>query len=185
MWRNIFWCLARVWCQHYCVRSDTLWGSEPPHLQAGAFKSLGFWCYRDPLAIDLFCSLIYTLSVMEYHCAKLHSRFAPVILANHFLFNVWGKSLARIEQENVHLHVLWHRNIFVLNKVKINQQNKSVMTGPIYVHWIWSDLSTPTWKCGGFSEPHRVLNLITLGPCLCKTPKYFFASEKWFAMTCW
>ena len=36
------------------TRLDTPWGSKPPYLRVGAFKSLQIWC--GPVAIDLFCS---------------------------------------------------------------------------------------------------------------------------------
>ena len=57
-----------------------------------------------PVAIDLLISLIFALSITEILLCKVDAhfpgRFAPIILANHVQFNVWGKFLA--ERENVH-----------------------------------------------------------------------------------
>ena len=51
----VMWCYAQV---RSVKRFDTPWGSKPPHLQVGVFKSLQIWSVRRGVTIDLFCSLI-------------------------------------------------------------------------------------------------------------------------------
>ena len=62
--------------------------------------------WNGPVAIDLFCSLIFILSITEILLCEVNAhfpgRFVPMILANHIQFNVWGTLLARIDLENVH-----------------------------------------------------------------------------------
>ena len=59
------------------TRSDTPWGSKPPHLQVGAFTPLqtSLCTYRGPVAIDVFSSLIFTLSVTEIQLCKVNAHF--------------------------------------------------------------------------------------------------------------
>ena len=61
--------------------------------------------WNGPVTIDLFCSLIFTLSITEIQLCKGNAHFpghfAPIILANHVQFNVWRTSLARIEWINL------------------------------------------------------------------------------------
>ena len=117
------------------MRSNTLWGSKPPHLQIGASNCFKFGV-NVLVTIDLFCSSIFTLSVTEIQLCKVNAhfpaRFAPTIYANCVQFNVvWWKSLVQIERENVQsFSEPYLRN----DKVKINKQKKSIVTGPLYVH---------------------------------------------------
>ena len=55
------------------TRSDTPWGSKPPHLQVGAFKSLQI--HRDLVAIDVFSLLIFTLSITKIQLCKINAHF--------------------------------------------------------------------------------------------------------------
>ena len=66
---RVFWCLA----QHSAevTRSDTPFGSKPPHLQLAASKSQ-YVRRGDPVAIDLFCSLIFTVSITEIQLCKVN-----------------------------------------------------------------------------------------------------------------
>ena len=57
------------------TRSDTPWGSKPPHLQVGAFKSLQIQYVRTGVAIDVFNSLIVTLSVTEIQLCNVNAHF--------------------------------------------------------------------------------------------------------------
>ena len=52
-----------------------------------------------------------------------------------------------------------------MDKVKINEQKKSIATGPLYVpaHRIWNDLNIPT--CGGLKS-HGISDLVTSAACL-------------------
>ena len=43
------------------TRSNTPWGSKPPHLQVGVFKSLPFWCLRRGT-----CRYLFVLFVTFY-----------------------------------------------------------------------------------------------------------------------
>ena len=56
------------------TRSDTPWGSKPPPLQVGAFKS-SVRTYRAPVTIDVFISLIHTISVTKIQLCKVNAHF--------------------------------------------------------------------------------------------------------------
>ena len=49
--------------------SDTPWGSKPPHLRVGEFKSFKYLCVgqRCPAAIEQFCSLHFTLQLCNVY----------------------------------------------------------------------------------------------------------------------
>ena len=56
--------------------SDTPQGMNPSYLSAGVIKSLQIrFVGRGPIAIDLFCSLIFTLSVAEIQVCNVNAHF--------------------------------------------------------------------------------------------------------------
>ena len=55
-------------------RPDSPWGSKMPHFQVGASKSL-VCTQRGPVAIEVFFSLIFTLSVTEIYLCKVNAHF--------------------------------------------------------------------------------------------------------------
>ena len=56
-----------------------------------------------------------------------------------------------------------------MEKVSINEQNKSIATGPLYVHTNLKQFE---------------FDLVTSALCFCKTPKKYLHIEKWCAMKC-
>ena len=67
-----------------------------------------------------------------------------------------------------------HSGVSVMDKVKINEQNYSIATGPYYLHTKFEmTFSTPTQECGSF-ELHEVLDIVLSVLCVCKMQKYYF-----------
>ena len=74
------------------TRSDTPWGSKPPHLQVGAFKSLQIQYVRTGVLLLLMCSvrsfLLYPSR--RYSCVKLmhiSRSIAPLLHATSVPFS--------------------------------------------------------------------------------------------------
>ena len=70
------------------------------------------------MAIDLFCSLLFNLSITEILMCKVNAHFPgcfmPIILANRFQFN--GENYWHETSRNT-----LHNCILVMNKIKINK----------------------------------------------------------------
>ena len=87
----------------------------------------------------LFCSLIFMQSVTEIQLNKLRAhfraRFAPMIWANCAPLNVWGGGDYYIgaNQAGKRARSLFNC-ISVTDGIKINEQNKSIGIGPLYLH---------------------------------------------------
>ena len=94
--------------------------------------------YKGPIPIDLFCSLIFMQSVTEILlnkvCPLFPARFAPMILAYRVPLNVWGGGYYIIGANRAGKSA---RSLFncitVTDCSKINEQNKSIGIGPLYV----------------------------------------------------
>ena len=121
---------------------DTPWGSKLPYLRVGVIKSLQIRFVggaRGPISIYLFCSLIFMQSVTEIQLNKLRAhfraRFAPMIWANCAPLNVWGGGDYYIgaNQAGKRARSLFNC-ISVTDGMKINEQNKSIGIGPLYLH---------------------------------------------------
>ena len=95
--------------------------------------------WRGPISIYLFCSLIFMPSVTEIQLNKLRAhfraRFAPMIWANCAPLNVWGGGDYYIgaNQAGKRARSLFNC-ISVTDGIKINEQNKSIGIGPLYLH---------------------------------------------------
>ena len=115
------------------TKSDTSYSSKPPHLQVGVFKLLQFLLVRrGPVTIDWFCSLIFILSVMEIPLYEVNAhfpaRFVPYTLNSmRFAKMIGAKRPGKCALTS-------HSGISVTDKIKINKQNKSIATEPLYVH---------------------------------------------------
>ena len=72
---------------------------------------------------------------------------------------------AKMVQSSGKCSLTLHSCISVTDRVKINEQNKSIDIGPLYL------LITPTESYGGF-EPGGVSNDAILARSKCKTPKW-------------
>ena len=59
--------------------------------------------------------------------AHFPSRFAPIILANH----VYGGNIIGANQVGK-CALTSHSSISVTDRIKTNEQNKSILTGPLY-----------------------------------------------------
>ena len=107
------------------MRSDTSCGSKLPHLQVEVFKSL-----QIRSTIDLFCLLIKIVSITKILLcnvnAHFHGHFALIILANRVQFNV-----SNLYQAGK-CTLISHSDISKMDKIKINEQKKSIVTGPLY-----------------------------------------------------
>ena len=91
---NIFWCFAQALCRRYEVRY-LMWFKTATFSSRSLPIASNLECtQRGHVAIDLFCSLIFILSITEILLwevnAHLPGRFTPIILANRVEFNVWG-----------------------------------------------------------------------------------------------
>ena len=58
-----YYIMSRFWAHALASTSDTPWGSNPPYLSAGKFILVGG--ERDPVPIDLFCSLILSATEIQ------------------------------------------------------------------------------------------------------------------------
>ena len=111
-------------------------------------------------------------SVTEIQLNKLRAhfraRFAPMIWANCAPLNVWGGGDYYIgaNQAGKRARSLFNC-ISVTDGIKINEQNKSIGIGPLYLH---TEFITPTESYGGF-EPGGVSNVAILARSKCKIPK--------------
>ena len=98
---------------------------------------------------------------------KISPRF---LHANQFgkprSFQCMGKLLAQIELER------WIAQWYLRNGWSKIDEQKSIPTGPIYIYTKWFESLLP--EDVAIFEPHRVSNLITLVPLLCKAPNYIF-----------
>ena len=120
---------------------DTPWGSKLPYLRVGVIKSLQIrFVGGEVLYLSiLFCSLIFMQSVTEIQLNKLRAhfraRFAPMIWANCAPLNVWGGGDYYIgaNQAGKRARSLFNC-ISVTDGIKINEQNKSIGIGPLYLH---------------------------------------------------
>ena len=70
-----------------------------------------------------------------------------------------------------------------MDKVKINEQNRSIATGLLPTLRIWSDLNFPTWRYGGF-EPHEGIGPRNVDTVLVQDAKIYFTIEKLCSMKC-
>ena len=117
---------------------DTPPGSNPPitFCRSNQIASNSVCRWRGPISIYLFCSLIFMQSVTEIQLNKLRAhfraRFAPMIWAN---CNVWGGGDYYIgaNQAGKRARSLFNC-ISVTDGIKINEQNKSIGIGPLYLH---------------------------------------------------
>ena len=71
---NTFWCLAQPWCRHHEIQF-LMWFKTATFSDSSVQIALNpDFSYRGRFAIDLFCLLIFILSVSyplwRYHCAK-------------------------------------------------------------------------------------------------------------------
>ena len=95
--------------------------------------------WRGPISIYVFCSLIFMQSVTEIQLNKLRAhfraRFAPMIWANCAPLNVWGGGDYYIgaNQAGKRARSLFNC-ISVTDGININEQNKSIGIGPLYLH---------------------------------------------------
>ena len=94
-----------------------------------------------------------------------------MIWANCVPFNVWGGGDYNIgaNQAGKRARSLFNC-ISVMDGIKINEQNKSIGIGPLYLQTEFkANLITPTESYGGF-EPSGVSNVAILTRSKCKTP---------------
>ena len=92
------------------------------------------------MPIDFFCSLIFVPSVTEIQLNKVRplfpARFAPMILANRVPLNVWGQGggsyIIGANRVGKSARSLFNC-ISITNCIKINEQNKSIGIGPLYL----------------------------------------------------
>ena len=81
-----------------------------------------------PTAIDLFCSLIFALSVMKIQVCKVMAYFPGVTRSINVLRGS-SKPVFTLMARNA-LEIC---NYSITDKAKINEQNKSIAVGPIYI----------------------------------------------------
>ena len=124
-------------------------------------------------------------SVTEVQLNKLRAhfraRFAPMIWANCAPLNVWGGGDYYIgaNQAGKRARSLFNC-ISVTDGIKINEQNKSIGIGPLYLHTEFEAISLLLQKV-----------MAGLNPVGCNTgkeqvqdPKKYFTIEKWCNMKC-
>ena len=106
----IFWSLALAPCQYCNVRYPTGFKPAISLGRSNQIASNSVCRYRGPISIDLYCSLIFMLSVTEIQLNKVRPLF-PLDSRQRFWQiasrSVYGEavviSLARIEREKVHV----------------------------------------------------------------------------------
>ena len=102
-------------------------------------------------------------------------RFAPIIFPYIELDVVcqidWRETTGKMY---IKCTLTLHSGISITDKVKINEQNKSIATGPLYGHSKFEAIRTLLRKFG-VVEPCGVSNLVTSIPRLFKTPNYILA----------
>ena len=129
--------------------------------------------WRGPVSIYLFCSLIFMQSVTEIQLNKLRAhfraRFAPMIWAN---CNVWGGGDYYIgaNQAGKRARSLFNC-ISVTDGIKINEQNKSIGIGPLYLHSEFEAISLLLQKVMAGLNLLGVSNVAILARSKCKIPK--------------
>ena len=111
----------------YVMRFNTSWGSNPPHLQVGDLESLQIRCVcrERGVTIDLFCSFICYRDAASKVIARFLARFVPMIFPYIEL---------EVASLNDWCTLALHSGISVMNRVKINEQNRSIVAGPLYMY---------------------------------------------------
>ena len=83
--------------------------------------------------MELFCLLIFILSVTEISLCEVNAHFpscfVPIILAHHIKLNAWGNYWRESSRKCA---LTSQSGIAVMDRIKINEQNKSIVTGPLY-----------------------------------------------------
>ena len=100
-----------------------------------------------------FWLVLFVNPLWRYHLCKGNANFlghfVSMILANRVQFNVWGNIIGTNRAGKCSLTL--HSGISITDKVKINEQNKSIATGPLYVHTkfevIWTLLPEDVVVC--------------------------------------
>ena len=88
--------------------------------------------YKLPSTLIARASEWLRLSTSYFQHFILHHVLIWSFCTNHFgQLNVWGKSLAQIKWETT---LTLHNSISIMDKVKINEQNNSIATGPFNIH---------------------------------------------------
>ena len=99
-------------------------------------------CQNDYKLYDLFISLILSYPLCRYRCVNSMyiflldsaSNYPPYIELDAVCQNDWCKTTEKCTLTS-------HSFISITHKLKINEQNRSMVTGPLYVH---TDLNTLT-----------------------------------------
>ena len=136
---NAFWSLGLYPCRRSYVRYPLGFKTTISSCRSNQIASNSVCRWRGPISIYLLCSLIFMQSVTEIQLNKLRAhfraRFAPMIWANCAPLNVWGGGDYYIgaNQAGKRARSLFNC-ISVTDGIKINEQNKSIGIGPLYLH---------------------------------------------------
>ena len=135
----MFWGLALAPCQYCNVRYPTGFKPAITFCRSNQIASNSVCRWRGPISIYLFCWLIFMQSVTEIQlnklCAHFRARFAPMIWANCAPLNVWGGGDYYIGANQAGKRACSLFNcISVTDGIKINEQNKSIGIGPLYLY---------------------------------------------------
>ena len=116
-----------------------------------------------PVTVDLFCSLTFTSSITEIQMCKVYPHF-PLDSRQQFPMTLNRTRFAKLIGAKYS-----HSDIFVTDRIKINEQGISIATGPLYVH---SELKR--FECSYLK--------INVGTLLVQDTKLYFTEMMWYEL---